>query len=406
MKGDRSRPPQRHWFSYALVSFVLGTMAVYGARPLQSYQVIDLGGGVFEVGIVTATFSAASLVTAIPIGRMIDRGFIRGANEVGMLLVATGCVLSAFSTDLLQVYLASAVLGMGHMMFLTAVQSMVPVWSERSRMDVRFGHVTLVTSAGQIAGLALLALVSSEPAFGGTTSLAMLAAAAIALMAVAPGLGARGERVAAPASSDPPPRRVPLTVLLRRPGMRPAILSSLAVLTGLDILAAYLPVLGEEHGLDVTTVAVLLGVRTTASLIARACLTWVLRAYPLRILLICANLIPGVAMVVMTWASEVVLLGVIMLIAGFFWGIGQPITMFWVARAATAETHATAVSLRLAGNRAGQMVIPALAGAVAGGLGLGAVFLIAGVVLIGASASTWATTRPGGEGAGALSGSR
>jgi MFS family permease len=79
-----------------------------------------------------------------------------------------------------------------------------------------------------------------------------------------------------------------------------------------------------------------------------------------------------------TWEPGV---AVLMAVGGFGLGIGQPVTMSWVAALASPGTRATALSVRLMGNRVGQMAVPVIAGLVAGGAGAGWVLGFTGLVV-------------------------
>src|SRR5690606_36881387 len=54
---------------------------------------------------------------------------------------------------------------------------------------------------------------------------------------------------------------------------------------------------------------------------------------------------------------------------GFGLGVGQPLNMAWLAEAAPPGLRGRAMSLRMVGNRTGQLLIPTAAGLVAAGLG-------------------------------------
>lgn len=56
-------------------------------------------------------------------------------------------------------------------------------------------------------------------------------------------------------------------------------------------------------------------------------------------------------------------------------GIGQPATMAWVSRISKEGQKGLAISIRLTSNRLGQVVVPSVAGVIAG-LGIGSVFLV------------------------------
>jgi MFS family permease len=59
---------------------------------------------------------------------------------------------------------------------------------------------------------------------------------------------------------------------------------------------------------------------------------------------------------------------------GFGLGLGQPLTMSWVATRAPFDIRATAIGVRLSANRLGQFAVPATIGFVAGVAGLTAIF--------------------------------
>ncbi|MDF5752471.1 hypothetical protein [Spongiactinospora sp. TRM90649] len=66
-------------------------------------------------------------------------------------------------------------------------------------------------------------------------------------------------------------------------------------------------------------------------------------------------------------------------VMGFVLGLGQPLTLSWVAGRARPGERGTALALRLTGNRLGQVVLPAAAGvtSVLGVFALSAVILAA-----------------------------
>ena len=70
-----------------------------------------------------------------------------------------------------------------------------------------------------------------------------------------------------------------------------------------------------------------------------------------------------------------------MVVAGWTLGVCQPMTMSWVAARATAGSRGTAMSLRLLGNRVGQVAIPLAAGVVAAVTGTAGVLATAGLTV-------------------------
>jgi MFS family permease len=170
--------------------------------------------------------------------------------------------------------------------------------------------------------------------------------------------------------------------LWRIPGMAQALLASLTVLASIDILVAYLPAYGEMHDLPVRTVGMLLATQAATSLTARVLMLPLLRLLGRRWLLASSMIATASALAVLPLAgADTTVLFVLMGCAGIGLGLGQPLTMSWVAGRAPSGTRATALGVRLTANRLGQLVLPAAVGVVAGAAGVSAIFVALGVLL-------------------------
>jgi MFS family permease len=92
-------------------------------------------------------------------------------------------------------------------------------------------------------------------------------------------------------------------------------------------------------------------------------------------------------------------LAVLVVLLGLGLGVGQPLTMSWLAETAPAGLRGRAMSLRLTGNRLGQVVIPSAVGVVAAGVGAAGVLwaTAAALALVGAAARRLAVDGPGGS---------
>ena len=80
---------------------------------------------------------------------------------------------------------------------------------------------------------------------------------------------------------------------------------------------------------------------------------------------------------------------VLVVLLGLGLGVGQPLTMSWLAEMAPAGLRGRAMSLRLTGNRLGQVLLPSAAGLLAVGWGAAAVLwaTAAALTVAGAAAS-------------------
>ena len=90
----------------------------------------------------------------------------------------------------------------------------------------------------------------------------------------------------------------------------------------------------------------------------------------------------------MVYFQNPIILALLVFVAGFMSGFGQPLTMALISKRTKADERALAVSARLTGNRLGQFLLPIFAGLLATGAGVGAVFwAMAGLLGLGLFAS-------------------
>jgi MFS family permease len=172
--------------------------------------------------------------------------------------------------------------------------------------------------------------------------------------------------------------------IVRTRGVGAAIFASVAALSATDIFTAYLPVLGEQHGLAPAVVGVLLALRAAATLVSRLGIrTLVTRVGRQRLI---ASSMAGAAAALgaMTLTHDVAALCALAVVVGAGLGFAQPLSMTMVVQLVPGHARASALAVRLTGNRLGQVAAPAAAAAVARGAGSSSVFWMTSV-LLGAS---------------------
>ena len=376
-----------------VVGGLLGQVVVGIARPAVSYRALELGADEFVVGLLVAAFALLPLVTALPVGRLAGRvrrvGLVPAAG--GLLLVAAAA-LAAVSPDLAWLGVASALLGLGNLVVLLGAQAWISRASSTARYDAGFGWLTAGMAVGQAigpltAGLVIARRTHTDGVVADAFWIAAAAAVLVALVFVSRATAMVG-------SSAEPEVALSPAGILRRPG----VLASMAVptdllagssgplLTSVDILAAYLPVIGEHAGIAPAAVGGLLALRGIASAVPRFLLGPMSRRWT-RSSLVAASTIGGAAtMAAVALTQELVPLVLVMAVGGFLIGIGQPLTMSLVALAVPREVRSEALAIRLVGNRIAQTAIPVAAGALAVVAGVASVFWLQAAFLAGSTA--------------------
>lgn len=373
-----------------IVAGILTQTTANLVRPVTSYKLILLGWGETEIGIATAAYALLPLFMALPFGRLLSRvKSPRNFVALGIAVLAIGAAYLALTDNIIQLMIASAVLGVGHLMFTIGGQSMVARRSRAMNMDANFGWFTASFSVGQMLGPLLSGLVlggtsltqaqASGADFSSSVNSALWIGAAASIIAVPvlyalrpskqPTITQTQDIVAVEPGAKPSIRNI-----LKMPGIASHMLAALALLAILDILVAFMPLVGESVGVSPMVIGTLLAVRGATSVISRIFIRPLSARYSRNVLLLVSLLISAVAMAIVPAVVGWGVLGmtaafIFMSLGGFTLGLGQPLTMTMISQAVPRSWRSPALALRLMGNRVGQVILPVAASLVAGPVG-------------------------------------
>jgi MFS family permease len=441
-----------------VVHAILVQAISYGIRPSLSYAVLDLGYGPAWLAVVGAMFAIPPLVLAIAAGRLVDRvGERPGMVIGGVALTGSAVVAYVGSAQIALLVTATALLGIGIIFSMVGEQSAVAGRARGRGLDSVFGVYTFVTSLGQGVG-PLLLLLPPAPGSQSPPLEPIAAACGLAgLVTLAASFGFGTHHRAAPSgsppgsrpeasgsppeasgpppglpsessgpppglpseSSGPPPglpsespesppgpsespgspsgpggRRWPARRLLAIPGMGRALLVGGLILASIDVTLAYLPALAHARGIAPGWVTAMLAVRSVTQMVSRINLAQLVRRLGRRRLTVAACAVSALALCGLTLPVPVAVLVALTGVYGFAAGVCQPITMGWVTRLAPSGTRGTVLSLRIAGNRLAQTVIPVVSGAAAVVGGVTGVLVVTGATLGAAAWSASAVPDP------------
>ncbi|MPY98246.1 MAG: MFS transporter [Actinophytocola sp.] len=406
-------PTRRHVRRRALALLLIGTTVVHTtmflAKPIVSYRVLALGGDEIDVGVVAAASALLPIFLAIPMGRFSDRGRAPVLLVSGGIVLIAGPIGLANVESILGVGLVNAAYGFGLLALMVAGQAVVVALSGQGEHDRNFGWFTASASLGQMLGPLLGGWVmgaSSGPLLADTTA-AFLTGSGVAVGAllayglvvvVLRGSAAFGPSV--PRAGEPDGEsgadgradadgagRGSALALLRNRQLAVAVFVSFAFISGVDLLIAYLPVFGEHAGLSPSLVGVMLAIRAGLSFITRLFLDTLVRFAGRLVVIVVSAAVATATMLAIVVSSGPFVLGVLMVLLGLTLGLGQPLTMTWVVEQAPQRLRATALALRITGNRVAQTTAPALAGGFSSLLGVAGPFVLAAILLGAAGAS-------------------
>jgi MFS family permease len=358
--------PGRRLLGLLLLHSAVTQVITFVLRPTSAYRALELDVPTAWLGALTASFAVVPLVLAVPSGQATDRFGERRVMLVGAVLMAlSGAVFATERGGAAGLVVGSVVLGTGHLLSVVGQQAAVANTAGPGRFDTAFGYYTFAASLGQAVGPALITVIGGRGEFPDTTPIFVTATVLGVVLLVCTAFLRMPVRERARGGAE----TGGMGTLLRLPGLLRALLISCVVLAAVDITLVYLPALGADRGLAAGFIGLVLTLRAAASMTSRFFLGRLVKLVGRRRLMIVSVALSAVSMAVVAVPMPPVAMAAVVVLLGLGLGVGQPLTMSWLAEVAPAGLRGRAMSLRLTGNRLGQVLIPSAVGLVAAGVG-------------------------------------
>jgi predicted MFS family arabinose efflux permease len=173
---------------------------------------------------------------------------------------------------------------------------------------------------------------------------------------------------------------VTVGTLVRLPGMLAVIAASVVTVTSLDLLVVYLPIIGAERHIDADAIGMLLAIRSVAALVARAFFSRLIVWFG-RLWLTLVSIFVAAAAFALLAVPALPVMYVAVSCIGLGLGIGSTTTLSGIVDLAPTDARGTALSLRITGNRVGQVLMPFLASLIASATGAAGILLVIAATL-------------------------
>ena len=369
------------WARSLLLSSTLTQATIYVLRPMITYRAIELDANTVQIGIVAALYALFPVLLALQFGSWVGKIGEGKFLIAGTVSLAASALALVFANSIVTLAIATAFAGVSHLACMVAGQSMVTLRVPRENYDKYFGYYTFSASLGHLIGPLIAAVVAgSDGTLPKSTSSAFLFGFILCVLALVPVIKWRNERPSVAGGTDQGTYTAALG-LMKKPGILAAIYVSLAISSVADVLVVFLPLFGTENNFSPYAIGIILAIRAGTTMISRLFLGRLSNRFSTYQLLMVSTIVSVIACAAMAFAKTPLELGLIVFIAGFSLGIGQPLTMSLVSQKTVANERALAVSARLMGNRFGQFLVPASAGAIAASAGAGGVFIALSILL-------------------------
>ena len=373
--------------AFWLLSFAMGTSTVGQsmlgtAVPLFA---VALGLAPVWVGVLVALPNALPVVLAMPAGRWVDRGGAGRWLAVGTAGMASAPLLLVLAPAAASLALAQLLLGVFQLFAALASQSFVADLANGRSLERNYASYATLLSAGRLVGPLLAGVAIDARGFPAAFAIA----AAVSLFTFVLAWGIRGA-VGGPAggvlgAARSPPAAPPFgaRAALRNVGVQLAVLSSAGVFVAISVHQAFLPVALQQQGYAATTIGALISLGALAAVLVRPLMPYLSRSFggPARTLVVAMSTV-AIGVGLMGVAGSIPTFVVLVVALGFGTGVGLPLSLVTVASHVDPRQRGAALGLRLSLNRAAQLVMPVIIGAVIGVAGFGVGFGVAGATLL------------------------
>ena len=363
---------------YLLIFITLLNHSVFaGTRVSASLFAIHLNATPFTVGVLMALYAMLPMFFAVSMGRMTDRIGARLPMLAGSIAIACGAILPFLWPGMTSLYFASVLIGSGFMMYQVAAQHIIGYIGKPEDRPMNFSLAALGFSISGFAGPMIAGFGIDE--FGHAATFAALAAFPLVPIAV---LGLNRLRLPQlPAHGGPLAPGRSVTDLLRHRDLRPVFVTSGLLAAAWDMFTFAIPIYGSSIGLSASSIGLVLGFFSAATLVIRGLLPTLSRRLTAWPLLATSLAIAGASFFLFPLLERAGLLMAVAFLLGLGLGMSQPMVMSLLHNTVPPGRVGEAIGLRMTMVNISQITIPLLFGALGTALGMLPVFWATALLL-------------------------
>ena len=359
---------------------ILTHTAFNGSRMLVSLYAIHLHASAFTVGALMSSYALLPMLFAVSAGRLVDRSGARWPLFGASVAVASGALLPFAWPRLQMLYLASALIGTGFMMFHVAVSQLVGAIGKAEDRTANFSWLALGFSiSGSIGPLVTGFAIDS---IGHVRTFLLLFLFPLTPLVVLwlnrPALPRAAERRANAGGSR-------VMDLLRSRALRRVFIASGLLNMAWDLYAFVIPIYGSRIGLAASTIGIVMGSFAIATFAVRLLLPLLIRHVRPWHVITAALVISAAVYCLFPLFVSVPLLVALSCVLGIGLGCSQPMVMTLFYNTSPPGRQGEALGVRTTVMNASHTVLPLAFGALGAALGMFPVFW-AMAALLGAGA--------------------
>lgn len=359
---------------------LIGNITFTGGRLALLLGARDLGASPFTMGMVITLGSVTGALTAVQVGRWLDRYHHGRILQIGLGCILGSMVLANLRFTLDSMLIASAISGFGINILQIGGQGLTGYYSTAENRPRHYNYIAFALSLSLLLGPAVAGYSIDYLGFGGSYAI-FAALAFLASIAISRGLG----RPAPKPATAPGEKAGSSLELFRNPGLRRLYLMDLLFATGWNSLGFLVPLYGAQIGLSASAIGTIASTSSFATLLIRLVVPFLSRYLGPWAMFCLALSLTGSGFMAFSFFTHPLVLGGLALLIGSGLGIGLPIAMRLIYEYSPEGRAGEAIGARMLVMRSTNAVMPMAAGQFGALLGVAPVFWIfAGFILWGA----------------------
>jgi MFS family permease len=364
-------------------------MALSGGRVAGSVYALKTGASELTAGILMGLYALLPVLSAVQVGRWVDRAGAFVAIRVGVACVIVGAALPVLWLHITSMFVAAALTGFGFNVVSIALQNSVGRLNAHAAQEERlanFGWFAMSHSASSTFGPFIVGLLID--AFGYRTAFGALVVSSVVAMITT--LRSKASLPPAHIRKTKTGAETPnLLSLLETPEMRRIYLVSMSMSVVWDLFIILLPVLGHRLGFSASVIGTTFALFALGTFAVRFATPWLSTRFREWEILRTALVVMAMAMAVLVAVSLALwpflrspfALMAVGFVLGAALGCGQPNMLSLLHTSAPTARSGEAVGLRSLVGNASSVSVPVAFGAGVATFGIAPILFI-GVLMV------------------------
>ena len=376
---------------------ILSQLGFSGSRVAVPLYALEMGASQFTVGTLVALYAVFPVLTAILIGRFVDRAGPMLPLSIGVVGMGLALLLPPLFPGVTALYVSCVLLGLSHQLFLIPIEVGVGALDGPEKRATNYAWLSMGWSIANFLGPVTAGF--SIDHIGHVKVFCVLASFTVlpvVVLLLKPGLL---PKTVTHAGKE---KRGSVIELWRMPKLRTIFIAGGITSSARDLAQFYFPIYGHSLGISASAIGTILGLVSAAAFVIRAVIPFLLKRWTEAQVLTYSVFVAAFSFVLLPFVTNPYTLAAIAFLLGLGVGCAHPMSMSLVYVLTPHGRVAESLGLHKTVNNITHLVVPILFGTVGTAFGFTTVFFTNAALLVGGGVLMRNARLPGSKQAGVV----